>query len=122
MKSINQRIGSQIKELRKNSGLTQEEIAEKTGITPAHFNRIERAHQTPSIDVLERISDILEVDICCFFIPEISLENEEFHSIFLKELVLLLKDRPKEDIKLIIEISRMICKETDKLRKMKDKS
>ncbi len=52
-------IGEKIKELRKEKGLTQEELAKATGITCASIINIEKGHNTPSPTSLYKISEAL---------------------------------------------------------------
>jgi len=121
MRSIYQRIGAQIRVFRKKAGITQEEIAEKAGITPEHFNRIERARQDPSIKTLCRIAEILDTDVCSFFIPEVSEEILDVTSVPLRELIQLLSGRSKKEIKLILDLSKRICTELDSSKGAKSK-
>jgi len=113
MKNVYQRIGSRVREFRKRLSLTQEQLAEKLEITPVHINRIERASQAPSIKMLCRIADTLGVDVGYFFIPRIEKEAFDIRSLPLKELIKLLRDRPRGDIKLVLDMAKRVCEEFD---------
>ena len=52
-----------IKECRKKSGLTQEKFAELIGVAPRHVSRIENGVNTPSVETLGKIAEILCVDV-----------------------------------------------------------
>ena len=54
-------IGRNIKTARKNVQLTQEQAAEKLGISTLHFGRIERGQRPVSLHLLSRIADVLNV-------------------------------------------------------------
>jgi transcriptional regulator with XRE-family HTH domain len=56
-------LGSRIQKLRRNSNLTQEELAEKVGISRAYMGYIEQGRNTPSIEVLQKISSRLRVPL-----------------------------------------------------------
>lgn len=56
-----QRIGLNILYLRKERKLTQERLAELTGYSRNHIQRIETGTMAPSIDSLLDIADILGV-------------------------------------------------------------
>lgn len=56
-------MGKRIQRQRKLVGLTQEELAEKVGISRAYIGYIEQARNTPSIELLEKIARVLRVDI-----------------------------------------------------------
>lgn len=43
-------------------GLTQEQLAEKAGISRTHVTRIERGNIKPSVGVAKRLATILNVD------------------------------------------------------------
>lgn len=71
MTTTKQRIGKRIKELRKKSGMTQEQLADLVKIDPRHLSRLERGVHYPSIDTLELIAQHLSEPLKEFFIfPE----------------------------------------------------
>jgi len=49
------------KKTRKNLGLTQEQVAEKVGITTNSYARIERGDAKPSYDTLKAICKVLKL-------------------------------------------------------------
>lgn len=66
-----QRIGKRIKELRKQAGLTQEELAGQVHIDPQHMSRLERGKYFPSLETLELIAQNLDVPLKDLFVfPE----------------------------------------------------
>lgn len=52
-----------ITEVRSSKGLTQAQLAEKAGVTPAAISQIEGGHRVPTIPVLHRIASVLDVSI-----------------------------------------------------------
>ena len=54
-------VGERIKRLRKAKRLTQQALAEKTGLTNTYICDIEKGRTNPSLKSLERISEALEV-------------------------------------------------------------
>ena len=50
-------------ELRKSKGLTQQEFAEKIGISNKSLSRYERGDRNPSLAELKRIADVLGCEI-----------------------------------------------------------
>lgn len=52
-------VGGRIKELRKKAGLTQQQLADKIGITYIQVGRYETGKSNPSADVLQKIADNL---------------------------------------------------------------
>lgn len=51
------------KKARKNLGLTQEQVANKVGITPNSYARIERGDAKPSYDTLKAICKVLKLEL-----------------------------------------------------------
>lgn len=57
-------LGARIKELRKQAGLSQDQLAEKVGITDSKYlSRIEVGKRFPSLEMLESIADALHVEM-----------------------------------------------------------
>ena len=56
-------IGKRIKFLRENKGLTQEKLAEKTGLSIDYIGKIEVNINKPGLKALIKISKALEVHI-----------------------------------------------------------
>lgn len=56
-------IAGQITELRERRGLTQEQLAEHTGIDQGDISRIERGSANPTERTLNRIADVLGADL-----------------------------------------------------------
>lgn len=52
-------LGARMKELRVRRGLTQEQMAEKLGITRANYNKYERDKVVPPSTMLSVIADLL---------------------------------------------------------------
>ena len=66
MEDRNDRISLNIKEIRKEKGLTQEQLAKKVGVTKACMCRWENWNinmPTPTLRTLERIAQALNVPI-----------------------------------------------------------
>lgn len=59
-------IGAKIKTLRKGRRLTQEELAEKLGITRATVSNYEVGRRAPHINELKRIADFFGVGVDYF--------------------------------------------------------
>ena len=59
--NIKKLLGERIKRLRKNRGLTQEQLSEMIGITPRNLSRIEVGESFVSADTLDKIIEALSV-------------------------------------------------------------
>lgn len=56
-------VGARIQELRKSRGLTQVQLAEKSGLPQSHISRIESARLSPSRATLDKIARAMDVQI-----------------------------------------------------------
>lgn len=105
----NQKIGDFIKELRKEKGLTQKELADKLNITDRAVSKWERGLNCPDISLLDDLSRILEVSVI-EILKGRKLDNDE--KINNKELVETMtfanKGLKEKIIKVIDLISIMI--------------
>lgn len=55
------KVSAQLKKCREDAGLTQEELAEKTGIQQSHISRLERGQHSPSRVTIEKLAAALDV-------------------------------------------------------------
>jgi transcriptional regulator with XRE-family HTH domain len=67
MKDLLRGLGGRIKEIRKARGVTQESLAERIEMSPQYLSRIEGGHQCPSVEMLAKLADTLEVEVREFF-------------------------------------------------------
>ena len=90
------KIGSFIKELRKEKNLTQEELAEKFNVARRTVSRWETGSNMPDLDILIEMADFYEVDLREILDGERKSEkmNEE-----LKETVLKVAEYSNEEKK-----------------------
>lgn len=63
MNDHRQRIGRRIREIRGTLSLTQQELAERTGIQQCHIARIEAGKYSVGLDVLQRIADVFGMNV-----------------------------------------------------------
>lgn len=56
-------IGKRVQKLRKELGLTQEDVAFKVGISRAYMGYIEQGRNLPSMELLEKVARVLKVNL-----------------------------------------------------------
>lgn len=56
-------LGERIRQLRKEAGLSQAELAEKIGADPGRVSRYEAGRITPSAEALVRLAEVLNISI-----------------------------------------------------------
>lgn len=65
--NIKQKVGLKIKEIRKSKGLSQEKLANIAEIDRTYLPTIEKGERNVSIEILEKLSKALEINIKDFF-------------------------------------------------------
>ena len=97
-------IGEKIKFIRTEKGITGKELAEKAEVTPGYISQIERNLISPSLSVLMRIAEVLEI-------PLVSLFTEEEE----EQVTVIRKDKRTKiqfaDINMEYQIGRASCRE-----------
>ena len=63
-------IGEKIKFIRTEKGITGKQLAEKAEVTPGYISQIERNLISPSLSVLMRIAEVLEIPLVSLFTEE----------------------------------------------------
>ena len=115
MESLQQRLGSQIKELRRLKGYTQAELAELAGVSMHYIGCVERGERTISLQALERIARILEVEISTLFLlpaqraASISKPPDRKARILAK-LATFLEEARQEDVSLIFKLVKQLTR------------
>lgn len=61
--SAQQKLGKQVRELRKQKGWTQEKLEEKSGVDRTYISDIERGVRNPSLKSLQKLAKALGVSI-----------------------------------------------------------
>ena len=64
---VKELVGRQIQIARKRKGLTQEEVAERIGITPKYLSSIERGQANPTLDLIMNLAESIKVPVGDFF-------------------------------------------------------
>jgi transcriptional regulator with XRE-family HTH domain len=60
-------IGTRLRQLRKQKGMCQGDIEERTGLPSCSVSRIENGHTLPSLQTLERFAEVLGVPLYQLF-------------------------------------------------------
>lgn len=57
------RLAKKLQEARQVKGLTQEQLAERLGISLTYYSYLEIGYKIPNMHMLQKIADILEVKV-----------------------------------------------------------
>ncbi len=78
-------VGKKLKEYRKKSKLTQEEVSQKAEIDEKHYGKLERGIFNPSLETFFKLVKILNIPLVEFDINEDRISNKEKENL-LKEI------------------------------------
>ncbi|MBI3399550.1 MAG: helix-turn-helix transcriptional regulator [Deltaproteobacteria bacterium] len=107
MKDVKKLFGTRMKELRKNIGLSQEQLAEKAEVSSKYISRIEMGQHFPSIDTLVKLANALNVELKDFF--EFSPETRNPKE--LKKLIgNMLNDSDEDKLRLLAKLVRAVAR------------
>lgn len=81
MQEYQQKIGELIARIRNQRGLTQKELADKLGTSQSAINRIEAGKQNVTLEMLARISDVLNKELISLGNNSINLKVEGGHKL-----------------------------------------
>jgi transcriptional regulator with XRE-family HTH domain len=60
-------IGKRLRELREAKGLSQSDVEDRSGLARTHVSKVENGHSTPTLQLLERWANALDVELCQLF-------------------------------------------------------
>jgi transcriptional regulator with XRE-family HTH domain len=75
-KKLVQAVAATVRHFRKNSNLSQEELAAKADLDRTYISGVERGVRNITLDSLEQIINALNIDIKTFFIKVTDATNE----------------------------------------------
>lgn len=81
MQEYQQKIGALIARIRGQKGLTQKELAKKLGTSQSAINRIEAGKQNVTLEMLARISDVLDKELISVSNNSVNLKIEGGHTL-----------------------------------------
>ncbi len=64
---LREKFGARVRSLRSASGLTQEQLAERAGISVDFLSLVERGKNSPSFENLDDLADALGVSVSSLF-------------------------------------------------------
>ncbi|MBU5253114.1 helix-turn-helix domain-containing protein [Lysinibacillus capsici] len=102
-------VGVNIREIRKQKKLTQEELAEKCGLQTSYLAGVERGVRNITLQTLEKIALGLEINAKELFelespLIKLALEKQQLLQIFTSYM----QDKSEKEIQLLINIANNI--------------
>jgi len=99
-------LGARIKELRKRRNLSQNDLSEQISIESNYLSRIEVGASYPSLEVLERIADALEIEMKTLF----DFAHHDAEATTPRGIEAVLAGASREDLKLIYKLVDAVLK------------
>jgi len=99
-------LGKRIRTLRRINDLSQEQLAEKANMSGKYVGEIERGQANITVDILEKISTVLNVEMSDLF----DLEHEISRQELIPQINSLLDDADDQSIQTIFRIVKSILK------------
>jgi transcriptional regulator with XRE-family HTH domain len=87
MSTVQKLFGKKIKAIRKDREMTQERLAELSGLSLQYIGEIERGTRNPSLTSMESLSAAFDLPIAELFnLDEFKLSIEELRTILVKQI------------------------------------
>lgn len=99
-------VGKRIRSLRKIRDLSQEELAEKADISSKYLGEIERGRSNLTIDIMEKLSAALEVNVVDLF----DSQHESSRAILRQEIQSLIREADEKELKTIFRVLKSILR------------
>jgi transcriptional regulator with XRE-family HTH domain len=102
MTNIKDIFAFNLKAKRQKYGITQAKLAEKVGVSTHHIAMIEIARHYPTLELVERIANTLEIEIYELFIVKPSPENamERLHNTLVGNIERVVADAIEKNLAL----------------------
>ncbi|WP_054950731.1 helix-turn-helix domain-containing protein [Numidum massiliense] len=100
--------GSKLKRLRKEKGLTTQQIANKVNVSQSYISRFENNKAIPDVDMLSRVLEVLDTDISSFYSSNDELPPD------LQELIRAAKKLTVEERQKFTELLNTILERLEK--------
>lgn len=100
-------VGTKIKALRKEKGLTQEQLAEKANLSYTYLTRLEREGRNLSLETIEKIINALDIspnELFQFHDIDLFLERADKKTI-IDSYKAALMNRSTDEIKIVHKVS-----------------
>ena len=97
MSDWEQTIGRKIRDIRLRTAMSQERLAELSGMTNGYISQIETGRRVPSAKAISRISEALGADMADLMVRDRELPSER--EALVQRVVDMLSDRSVSDIR-----------------------
>lgn len=106
---VRNKVCYRVQQLRRQTGITQEKLAEQAGLSVDGIRKIEGRRATPSLETLYKISKALRMQLVDLMIYEEEMQTEKGRE--LQDLRMYLSTKKLEEIRLAKRIIRAVMEE-----------
>lgn len=107
MSRIQELFGKKLRELRRSRDITQEKLAEMSGLSLQYIGEIERNRRNPSLTSMESLAEALNIPIGDFFnLEEFQRSDKELRETLLRQV----REATPEQLRMLYDLSRVAFK------------
>jgi transcriptional regulator with XRE-family HTH domain len=110
MNNIGILLGQEIRKIRQNRQMSQEELAFKAGLSAAHLGQIERAAKNPTIETVYAIASALDVSLSELFSFASDFSASPAESITINKITAYLSKMTPDEQKDFLKIIKILKK------------
>ncbi|WP_297426052.1 helix-turn-helix transcriptional regulator [Clostridium sp.] len=103
MNDLSKVIGERIRNLRKEHGLSQEELAYRASLHPTYIGQLERGEKNATIESIEKVTVALNITLEDLF-KYLQVSTNESDNLIFNKIYNLLHNRSIEDKKKILNL------------------
>ena len=107
--NVRNEVCYRVQQLRRQTGITQEKLAEQAGLSVDGIRKIEGRRATPSLETLYKISKALRIQLVDLVRYEGEIQTEKGRE--LQELLTYLSTKKLEEIRLAKRITKAVMEE-----------
>ncbi len=103
-------MGQRVRAARKSCGLSQETLGEMCGVSTAHIGHIERGTRIASLEVLFKLSSVLDVSLDWLFCDSANDSEDALKGIFAR-----LRGKDEDKVRVFLSAVRALADKIDEL-------
>lgn len=108
MDNLTHSFGKRVRSIRISKNMSQEKLADKSGLHPTYIGQIERGEKSPTLESINKLSYGLDVTLNELFFNIVDTETEIDYAVKLYNEIIVFNDDKKEKIyKIFKEITSL---------------
>lgn len=114
MNDLSKIIGERIRNIRKESGLSQEELAYRASLHPTYIGQLERGEKNATLESIEKVTAALNISFEDLF-KHLKMSSNDSDSLIFNKIYTLLHNRTLDDKKKILSFIEQLINWKDNL-------